>query len=54
MQHREHIEECESVEEDDMHSVHDEPFLQSQLEAHVDPIMEEGEQPSFGLVINKE
>lgn len=52
--HEEYIEECESIEEDDMHGVNDEPLLESQLEAQVEPMMDEDEQPSFGLAIDKE
>jgi len=54
IQHEEYIEECESVKEDDMHGVNDEPLLESQLEAHVEPMMDEDEQLSFGLAIDKE
>lgn len=40
-------------EEDDMHSVRDEPFLYSQWVAHVEPMVED-EQTLVGLVIGVE
>lgn len=51
IQHGEHIEEHESIEEDAMHSMHDEPFLESQLEAHVEPMIEADEHPYLGSAI---
>lgn len=54
IQHGEHIEEHESLEEDGVHSVHDEPFLESQLEAHVESMMEQDEKSSFGQTIDEE
>ena len=46
--------EHESVEEDDVHSVHNEPLGESQLEVHIEPVMMEDEQPPLGSVIDEE
>jgi len=54
IQHGEHIEEHKSAEEDDMHSMHDESFVEYQLEAHVEPMTKEDEQPSYGPAIDEE
>ena len=37
-----------------MNDMHDEPFVESQLEVHVEPMIEEDEQPSFGSTIDEE
>lgn len=50
IQHREHIEEHET---DDTHSVRDGPFLEGQLVAHVEPMMED-EQTPLGPAIGVE
>lgn len=50
IQHRDHIEEHEL---DDTHSVRDESFLESQLVAHVEPMMED-EQTPLGPAIGVE
>lgn len=54
IQHEQHMVEHESAEEDDNHNIHDEPFVESQLEVYVEPMIEENEQPSFGQVIDEE
>ena len=36
-----HMVEHESAEEEDMHSVQDDPFLEGQSEDHIEPVMEE-------------
>lgn len=41
--HEQHMVEHESVKEEDMHNMHDDPFGESQLEDHVEPMMEEDE-----------
>jgi len=38
----------ESVEEDDMHCMHDGPFEESQLEVHAEPVVEGDEQLYLG------
>lgn len=44
--------EQESAKEDDVHNMHDEPFGESQLEVHIEPVMDE--QPSLGSAIDEE
>jgi len=39
--------EHESAEEDVIHSMHDEPFVESELEDHFEAMIEDDEQPSF-------
>lgn len=51
IQHEKHIVEHE---EDDMHCMHDDNFVRSQLEDHVEPMREEDEKPYFGLAIDEE
>ena len=54
IQLEQHMVEHESAQEDDMHVMHDELFGESQLEVHVEPIIKEDEQPSFGPAIDEE
>lgn len=46
--------EHESNQKEDMHSMHDEPLRESELEVHVEPMMVEDEKPYFGPTIDEE
>ena len=46
--HEQRMMECESTEEDEAHSMHDEPFWESQLEVHIELVIMEDEQPPLG------
>ena len=54
IQQEQHMVEHESAKEDDMDSMHGEPFGESQWEDHIEPVMEEDEQPPLGSAINEE
>jgi len=41
IQHEQHRVEHELAEEDDVHGMHDEPFGESQLEVHIEVLMDE-------------
>lgn len=53
-QHERHMVEHESAEKDDVHSMHVEPFWESQLEVHIEPMMEEEEKTPLGPTIGGE
>jgi len=51
--HEQHMVEHESAKEDDVCSMHDNPFAESQLEVHIEPMMVEDEQPPLGSAIDE-
>lgn len=53
-QHEEHMTGHESPEEVEVHSMHDDPFWESQLEVHMEPMMVEDEQLPLGSTIDEE
>lgn len=46
--------DCEPTEEDEAHSMHDEPSWEIQLEVHIEPMMVEDEQPPLGSATDDE
>lgn len=53
-QHGWHMTGHDSTKEDEVHSMHDDPFWESQLEVLVETLMVEDEQPPLGLAVDEE